>query len=133
MGVEGGGRIENNPPHESSRKPNPGCRFPPERGSPAGKDYSVQLFIPSGSIWPMRALRILVAGLVAVAAMVAVMFAAAVVFLTGLAGYVAQLFGAARDPIPTSQARAPKRRTAMRTDDAIDVITTTVPDEPTKH
>jgi hypothetical protein len=79
----------------------------------------------------MRALRILVAGLVGIAAMLAVMFAAVVVFLTGLAAYILQLFGH-----KTSQAggsppnRMPPPR---RTGEVIDVVTTKVPADPAGH
>ena len=79
----------------------------------------------------MRVVRLILAGLIAVAAMVAVLFTAAVVLFTGLAGYVVQLFrkqtGAAQSGPP------PNRRTTMRTDDAIDVVTTKVPDEAAKR
>ena len=81
----------------------------------------------------MRVLRLVLAGLIALAAMVAVMFAAAVVFLTGLAGYVAQLFGTRSHSAPAGTARETARRTPMRTDDAIDVVTTKVPDDGAKH
>lgn len=77
----------------------------------------------------MRVLRLMVAGLIAIAAMVAVFFAAVVVFFTGLAAYVLQLFR--KHPAPSGS--APNRRTTMRTDDAIDVVSTKVPEEPVKR
>ena len=46
----------------------------------------------------MSVLRLIVAGLVAIAAMVAVLFAAVVVFFPGLAAYVLQLFGLRGNP-----------------------------------
>ena len=81
----------------------------------------------------MRLLRLIGAGLIAVTAVVAVLFTAALVFVTGLAAYILQLFR--RPPGPT-QARPPHRpyrQPAMRTDDAIDVVTTKVEDEPAKR
>ena len=79
----------------------------------------------------MRFLRAILGGLVAVAAMLAVFFTAVVVVLAGLAAYVVQLFrsrtGADQ---PDTRPRTPGGRTTMRTDDAIDVVTTKVPDDP---
>ncbi len=57
--------------------------------------------------------------------------AALVVFFTGLVAWVLQLFGQRRDspgPGPASN-----RRTTMRTDDVIDVVTTKVPDDTPDH
>ena len=79
----------------------------------------------------MRVLRLIVAGLIAIAAVAAVMFTAVVVFLTGLAAYVVQLFGSKRGPVQPG--RRPGGQPAMRTDDAIDVVTTKVPDDPAEH
>lgn len=76
----------------------------------------------------MRALRLIVAGLIAIAAMAAVLLTAIVVFFTGLAGYVVQLFR--KGPGPGQPGPRPGRPPAMRTDDAIDVVTTRVPDDP---
>jgi hypothetical protein len=84
----------------------------------------------------MRVLRILVAGLIAIAAMVAVMFAALVVFFTGLAAFVLQLFGVRRNSPPVAAGGptpTPGRPPGTRTDDVIDVVTTKVPDEPAKR
>jgi hypothetical protein len=80
----------------------------------------------------MRALRILVAGLVGLAAMLAVMFAATVVFLTGLAAYILQLFGSKTRPAggPPPPNRTPPPR---RTDEVIDVVATKVPADPAGH
>ena len=77
----------------------------------------------------MRFLRLMVAGLIAVIAVVGVLFAAAVVFFTGLAAYVLQLFGRRGNSISSRPAPAPNRQPAMRTDDVIDVVATKVPDE----
>jgi hypothetical protein len=77
----------------------------------------------------MRVLRILVAGLIAIGAVVAVMFAALVVFFTGLAAYVLQLFGAGKPAAPSGPGRPPDRRTTLATDDAIDIESTKVPEE----
>jgi hypothetical protein len=81
----------------------------------------------------MRVLRLILAGLVAVAAVVAVLFTAVVVVFTGLAAYVVQLFQRRPGPVQSGPPQAPNRQPAMRTDDAIDVVTTKVPDEPAKH
>jgi len=81
----------------------------------------------------MRFLRLIVAGLIGIAAMAAVFLAAVVVFFTGLAAYLLQLFGVGKGPAPSGPAQTPNRAPAMRpgrTDDAIDVVTTKVPDEP---
>lgn len=78
----------------------------------------------------MRVLRLLVAGLIAIAAMVAVFFAAVVVFLTGLAAYVLQLFGVRKNPPPVAVPPASERQTGvMRDADAIEVETTKVPEK----
>lgn len=81
----------------------------------------------------MRALRLMVAGLVAVAAMVAVLFAAVVVFFTGLVAYVLQLFGTKPGPAAAGRSSASNPRRDLRTDDAIDVVSTKVPDEPAER
>lgn len=79
----------------------------------------------------MPLLRLLLAGLVALAAMAAVLFTALVVLFTGLVGFVAQLFRGPRDPVrPASgPAGVPPRRTNLRTDDVIDVEATKVPED----
>ena len=77
----------------------------------------------------MRFLRTILAGLVALAAMFAVFFTAVLVLVAGLVAYVLQLFRR-KDPARSGRARGPGRRTAMRTDDAIDIVTTKVPDDP---
>jgi hypothetical protein len=79
----------------------------------------------------MRFLRLVVAGLIAIAAMVGVLLAALVVFFTGVAAYVIQLFR--KHPAPAPSGPPPDRRTTMRTDDAIDVVSTKVPEEPVKR
>jgi len=82
----------------------------------------------------MRVLRILVAGLIGLAAMVAVMFAAAVVFLTGVAAYVVQLFRAKPAPAHPHMQTPPNRTPSPgRTDEIIDVVSTKVPADPTGH
>lgn len=75
----------------------------------------------------MRALRILVAGLVALAAMLAVFLAAAVVVVTGAAAWVLQLFR------PVQRASTPAAPAAQRPparSEAIDVVATRVPFDP---
>jgi len=77
----------------------------------------------------MRVLRLMVAGLIAIAAMVAVFFAAVVVFFTGLAAYVLQLFGVRRSSPPAAPPPASGRQSqVMRDADAIEVETTKVPE-----
>ena len=77
----------------------------------------------------MRALRLLLAGLLVVTALVAGFFAAAVILVTGLVGYVVQLFmhltGKAQPRAPHSTGRT----SPLRTDDVIDVVATKVPTE----
>ena len=80
----------------------------------------------------MRALRLLVAGLVAVAAMAAVLLAALVVFFTGLAALVLQFFQARPRPAPAGRPPAPPQP-PRRTDEVIDVVTTKVPADPAGH
>lgn len=76
----------------------------------------------------MPLLRLLLAGLVALAAMVAVLFTAAVVLFTGMAGFVAQLFrGKPPSPRP---ARHPDPAPRGPAEDVIDVEATRVPDDP---
>lgn len=77
----------------------------------------------------MRVLRLMVAGLIAIAAMVAVMFAAMVVFFTGLVAFVLQLFGVRKNSPPVATGPSPDRRM----DDVIDVVSTKVPDESAKR
>jgi hypothetical protein len=78
----------------------------------------------------MRFLRLMVAGLIGIAAMVTVFLAAVVVIFTGLAAYLLQLFGVRRPAKPADPARAPNRPPAPnRTDEVIDVVTTKVPEE----
>lgn len=76
----------------------------------------------------MPLIRLILAGLVALAAVAAVVFTAVVVLLTGMVGFVLQLFG--RRPHPGRPTRAPNRVVPRPTDDVIDVESTKVPDEP---
>lgn len=82
----------------------------------------------------MPLIRLLVAGLIAFFAMVAVLFTAAVVFFTGLLGWVAQLFRskgsrpAAGTARPVNPGRTRHRSAAGG--DVIDIEATKVPDEP---
>lgn len=92
---------------------------------PAAPDSFVQLSPIRESLRSMPLLRLLLAGLVALAALAAVFFTAVLVMASGLVGYVLQLFR--RGP---SQAPAPDRRTHRPTDDVIDVESTDVPDKP---
>jgi hypothetical protein len=72
-------------------------------------------------------LRLILAGLVALAAVFATLFAALLVVITGLVGLVAQFF---RRPSSTATASSP-RSPAGRTD-VIDVVATPVSSEPPK-
>lgn len=72
----------------------------------------------------MSVIRLLLAGLLALAAIVAGLVAAMFVMLLGAFGYIAQLFGRPRaGPVPP-RASGPTR---MRHEDAIEVETTPVP------
>jgi hypothetical protein len=77
----------------------------------------------------MPLLRLLFAGLIALAAMAAVAFTAMVVLITGMAGWIAQRLRG--KPVAAPRAPAPTRRSAprMHSDDVIDVVTTNVPDD----
>ena len=78
----------------------------------------------------MRALRLVVAGIIAIGAVLAVMFAALVVFFTGLAAYVLQLFGLRKNSAPVAAPPASERQPrVMRDADAIEVETTKVPEK----
>lgn len=75
----------------------------------------------------MPLLRLLLAGLVALAAMAAVFFTAVIVMITGLAAYVMHWFRHGTRPEP---ARPPNHGANRPTDDVIDVESTNVPDKP---
>lgn len=75
----------------------------------------------------MPLLRLLLAGLVALAAMVAVFFTAAAVMFAGLVGYVAQLFRPRR---AKPGAPLPERGPRHGSGEIIDIEATKVPDEP---
>ncbi len=77
----------------------------------------------------MRVLRLLVAGLIAIGAVVAVFLAAVVVFFTGLAAYILQLFQTKDQPASTGRPSGSDRPAPLRTDDVIDVVTTKAPAE----
>lgn len=79
----------------------------------------------------MRFLRLVLAGLVAVAAVVAVLFTAVVVLVTGMAAYVLQLFRRPANPAPSAPAHGAGRHSMGQTDDVIDVVTTKLPGDPT--
>lgn len=82
----------------------------------------------------MRVLRLILAGLIALAVVGAGLFAAALVVLTGLGGYVAQLFRGQAGAVRPSRSQSPYRPPAgMSTDDVIDVVTTKVEDEPVER
>ena len=76
----------------------------------------------------MPLLRLLLAGLVALAAMAAVFFTAVVVVVAGLAALVLRLVQ--RRPGPGRSTRSPNRVVPRRTDEIIDVEATKVPDKP---
>jgi hypothetical protein len=85
----------------------------------------------------MPILRLLLAGLIALFAMVAVLFTAAVVFVTGLLGWVVQLFrpkgsrpaaGTARPVNPGAARHRPASG-----GDVIDIEATQVPEKPAER
>jgi hypothetical protein len=78
----------------------------------------------------MRVMRVVLAGLVAIAAVVAVLFISGVVVFIGLAAYVVQLFRRRTGSAQPRPPHASNRQPAARTDDAIDVIATRLPADP---
>jgi hypothetical protein len=81
----------------------------------------------------MRAVRLILAGLVAVAALLAGLFAVAVVVFIGLTAYLVQLFRRRTGPAQAGPPHASNRQPTLRTDDAIDVVTTKLPADPTER
>ena len=77
----------------------------------------------------MRALRLLLAGLLVAAALVAGFFAAAVILGVGMAGYALQLFMSRPGKGKPRRPQTPGRASPMRTDDVIEVVATKVPVE----
>ena len=75
----------------------------------------------------MRLLRVLMAGLITVAALVAGFFAAVVILVTGAVAFVVQLFWKRQPPTQPGSARGMNRPSPLRTDDVIDVVATKVP------
>jgi len=75
----------------------------------------------------VKILRILVAGLIGLAAMLATLFAAVIVVFTGVCAYLVHFFrrqgGSGSGPGPR-----PTRAQSMNRDGAIDVVATDVPD-----
>lgn len=80
----------------------------------------------------MPIVRLLLAGLVALFAMVAVLFTAAVVFVAGLLGWVAQLFRPRRPSAGSARPVNPGmgRRGPVGQGDVIDIEATQVPEKP---
>ena len=78
----------------------------------------------------MPVLRLILAGLIALAALVAGMMAAALVVFTRLMGYMVQLFRPKPRPATFDPTAGPHRRPAMKTDEVIDVVATKVPGDP---
>ena len=76
-------------------------------------------------------LRFLLGGLVAIAALAAVFFTAVVVLITGVVGWVLQLFRGR--PGPVRSTRPPNRVGPRPADDVIDVVATKVPDDASGH
>lgn len=75
----------------------------------------------------MPLLRLLLAGLVALAAMAAVFFTAVLVLFTGFVGWVVQLFRGRRDPVRPAPGPTHRARPAG---DVIDIEATKVPEKP---
>ncbi len=79
----------------------------------------------------MRALRILVAALIGLAAMVAVFLAAVVVFFAGLAALVLHFFRGRPAPARPGGQPSPNRTPPSgRTEEIIEVVSTKVPADP---
>ncbi len=77
----------------------------------------------------MRILRLLLAGLLVVTALVAGFFAAVVILVTGMVGYVAQLFTRRPVSVRGRPSQSSGQASPLRTDDVIDVVATKVPTE----
>lgn len=75
----------------------------------------------------MRALRLILAGLIAATVLVAGFVAAAFIVVTGLVTYFVRLFFGKPALTRTGPSRTPNRHPRMRTDDVIDVVATKVP------
>lgn len=75
----------------------------------------------------MRVLRLILAGIIALGALFMGFLAAVVLLLTGMAGFVIQLFR----PRPPTGAN-PGRRPPTGSGDVIDVVATKVPSDPPK-
>ena len=73
----------------------------------------------------VKILRILVAGLIGVAAMLATLFAAVIVVFTGICAYLVHFFRRQGGPGPGP---APTRSQSMNRAGSIDVVATDVPD-----
>ena len=73
----------------------------------------------------MKILRVLVAGLIGIAAMLATLFAAVIVVFTGLCAYLVHFFRRQGAPSPGP---APSRARNMNRDGSIDVVATNVTD-----
>jgi len=77
----------------------------------------------------VKILRVLVAGLIGIAAMLATLFAAVIVVFTGMCAYLVHFFRRQSAPGPEP---AQSRTRGMNRDGAIDVVATDVPNEPPK-
>ena len=77
----------------------------------------------------MRALRLLLAGLLAAMALMAGFFAAVVILVTGLVGYVVQLFLRLTGKAQPRPSRSSARPSPLSKGDVIDVVATKVPTE----
>jgi len=81
----------------------------------------------------MRLLRVLLAGLITVAALVAGFFAAVVILVTGAVAFVVQFFWKRQPPTQPGPARGMNQPAPRRTDDVIDVVATKVSTDPTER
>jgi hypothetical protein len=77
----------------------------------------------------VKILRVLVAGLIGIAAMLATLFAAVIVVFTGMCAYLVHFL---RRQGGSKPGLAPARSRGMSRDGAIDVVATDVPNEPPK-
>ncbi len=78
----------------------------------------------------MRVLRLLLAGMIALGALFMGFLAAVVLLLTGMAGFVIQLFRP--KPYGNAAGTGPGRRPPTGSGDVIDVVATPAPPEPPK-
>ena len=92
-----------------------------------GREFIRATFRLLTSLGFMRALRLILAGLIAATVLVAGFFAAAVIMVTGLVANVVRLFFGKPGLSRSRPSQPSNRHPNMRTDDVIDVVATKVP------